>query len=61
MILIWKKRRENVGDRGLRQTCDSLLVMPRVGPASIVAQSEDAMSDFKVYMCMGNNSLGTNI
>lgn len=61
-VSIWQKRRENVDGRELKQTCHPLLVMPRAGSASLIAQSDYVMSDLKVHMCEGgNNSLGTRI
>lgn len=62
IISMWKKRRENVGGRALRITCHPLLVMPRVGSASLIAHIAYVIGDFKVHMCGGrNNSVGTRI
>ena len=57
---MWKKKRENVGYRGWRQTCLPPQVVPRVDPVSMPSQSEDVVSYFKVYM-LGEESLGAGM
>lgn len=58
--MIWRKNRENVGYRGWRQTYLPPQVRPRVDPVSMVSQSEDVVSDFKVHM-LGEGSLGAGM